>query len=377
MKIEVLGSIFEFDAKTCFKDSKLQAHLNKAHQNGGIARCLCNKMRPILQLRQYQSGFSVARMPGSGITHDERCQLFETSDSYSRLLSAYSTNAILIDNGKIKIALNIGQTEASDYVSFGDLINIFILFSGSNRFDGSTLNQPWWKLRQNLESIATKIHANGRPLIGMLYCPPVFSKSANEANTNEFYERLTGNNDELLVIGKISSIRDSQYGVQIKFKHMPNVPFWYSDRVSNKVIEVLSRSNEQATTNIKSDIFAIAFIKKTKGNAIKIIDIAFIRTLLGIIPCYSTPQYELYMRLAESGISFTASIKFERPEAIWLEDANMHLGAKDVPAFILTDHGATSERRLAKITALKDEGRDLWLWDIPSKSGNMPPLPSH
>lgn len=375
----------------------LQAILARAHDQKARPLCQCSAAAPPMYIARIGSDFHLKRMPGTGHLHDPSCPTFDPPPELSGLGQVNGQAIVTDDAGdtllKLDFPLSVrggraapvaeGSGEATSAVASPSKLRL--LATLHYLWDAADLTKwrsaygrrrGWGIVHRELRAAASRSRTKAGPLADGLFVPPVYSvedKDRLAVERRKFLHRLQpvkGKPVPLgILIAEYKGSEPSQYGRKLKFKHLPDFPFFIDDDTAKRFDKIAGDKLEmvEATPNTHLIVIATFSPKPTHAN---IRELAVMPVNSQWIPFDGDREYELVEALIER--DFVKCLKYNLASTAPV--ANALLLDSDNPVALYTPAPDLTEEEEADLRRIAEDGvYPAWFW--PAAEFEMPALP--
>ncbi|QYE37288.1 DUF1173 domain-containing protein (plasmid) [Polymorphobacter sp. PAMC 29334] len=313
--------------------------LARAHASHSPAHCLCRSDRELpLYVTKRQSGFVLARWPGSGAQHDTRCDHYDAPDDLTGL-GQVQGNAVKDDpetgdvHLKLAFPLKRGAARAAPAAITNDtpalkhngrklsmrgllhiLWNKAELTHWYPRMSGK---RNWFIVRRELLEAAENCFAKGAALGPRLFVPEKFRFDDRTGIAGRRHTALTparlSPDTMMIVVGEVKTIGESRYGEAIGLKHLADWPL-YMDIDTAKRFHRRFAAEEHLWRSSAEDeghlILAASFSLRQSGAA-EMFDIALMPVTREWLPYENAIERELLRVAVSDRRSFVKGLRVD------------------------------------------------------------------
>lgn len=375
----------------------VQAILASAHDKRVRPLCQCSAGEPPMYVAKIGAEFHLKRMPGTGHLHDPSCPTFDPPPELSGL-GHVAGQAIVMDEAgdtllKLDFPLSVrggraapapaGSSEATSAEASPAKLRLLSTLHYLWEAAGLTkwrsrygLRRSWYVVHRELMDAASRIRTKAGPMAEVLLVPPVYSVEDKDKLVMErrrFLHRLqplAGKPVPLgILIAEYKGQEPSQYGRKLKFKHLPDYPFFIDDDTAKRFDKIAADKIEMTEATPNTHLIAIATFS-AKATHANIREIAVMSVNDQWIPFDSEREYALIEALA--GRDFAKCLKYNLASSAPI--ANALLLDADGPVALYAPSSDISAEDEAELIRIAGDGvYPAWHW--PAAEFDMPELP--
>lgn len=372
--------------------------LQKGHEAKLRPLCLCQQPHPEMYIARLQDTFIVKRMPGTGMSHDSRCEHFEAPSDLTGLGDVMGRAIQLQNDGNTNLKLDFSLTKLgrrsavspsdakSDVVKSdaGKLTLLGLLHylwheaelnKWSPRFAG---RRTWPMVYGRLCDAAASKLTKTIPLLERLYIPePYYQERAREIEDRRktqlapFKPEAGNKTDLFIIVGELKTIVASRFGFKILIKHASSFPIFMDVKTEAALRKRFDLELDMAEADENLRVVLMATASLNEAGSAQLVEATLMLTTKNWIPVERTEEIELIDQLTSDHRSFTMGLRFNvksRPVAsviltdvkpacaMYIQPAEADDAYFDILAALETDHGLAT-----------------WQWD--SDAGSLPDIP--
>ena len=386
--------------------ARLEEALGRVRQMGGHAECECVQPARKLVVRRLGARHILAVWPDDGPSHAFACPFYREehdglASSMAEGLAADQPPPLLVDFPLERRSALPRKPPAEPSTSAGDvtaqrgddakrlslaaLLELVWLRSRLNCW-AAGWKRDWWRVRRELYRVAQDTHVGGRRLDELLYVPLPFRRDAErkDAVDREWQQLMTdleprdGVVPRRLILTEVKALSKAAFGYKLELRNLPWPVYLQREQwehLQARYARALMGVSHKSEPPLKLVGLLLVEAAANGKHYFSLCDAALLMTSEHWIPCHTTAELRLADHLVDQARAFTRPMGADEA-APAIPDFWMHDAGEPRPTALEVlgvDAVPYRERKLRRVSALREAGHPVWIWD--TTRGEIPSLP--